>query len=223
MGLPRCHHRFMAELAPLIRTEREALIELLETLTPEQWETQSLCDRWTVQAVAAHLAFASVMPPQRMVLELVRAKGSIDRMIGDCGVRDAERGVPAILDQLRSNAEKNAKPMGMSPLAALADAVVHQLDVRVPLGESRKIPDEAFRQTATFFAGTGFPGSLVVGGNVRKRVAGLKLVASDVDWSHGEGAEVHGDSQTLMLMLAGRPLGNAELRGPGALELHGRR
>ncbi len=212
----------MADLTQLIRTEREAMIELLETLTPEQWATQSLCDRWTVQAVAAHLAYASVMPPQRMVLELARAKGSVDRMIGEAAVRDCERGVPAILDQLRSNAEKNAKPMGMPPVAALADAVVHQLDVRRPLGKPRRIPAEAFRKAATFFAGTGFPGSLVVGGNVRKRVAGVKLVTDDVEWSHGDGPEVRGSSESMMLMLAGRKIGQDDLTGPGAGELRGR-
>jgi uncharacterized protein (TIGR03083 family) len=212
----------MADLWELIRTEREALIELLETLTPEQWATKSLCDRWTVQAVAAHLAYASVMPPQRMVVELARARGRMDRMIGDTGVRGCERGVPAILEQLRSNAEKNAKPMGMPTVAGLADAVVHQLDVRRPLGQPRRIPDESFRRAATFFAGTGFPGSLVVGGNVRKRVAGLKLVTDDVDWSHGDGPEVQGSSEAMMLMLAGRPISDGDLTGPGAGELYSR-
>ena len=148
----------MTDIWELIRTERFALIDLLETLTPKQWSTQSLCGQWTVQAVAAHLAYASVMSPQRTVVELARARGSIDRMIGETAVRDCERGVPAILDQLRSNAEKNAKPMGMPTPAVLADAVVHQLDVRRPLGQPRKVPDEAFQRAATFFAGTGFPG-----------------------------------------------------------------
>jgi uncharacterized protein (TIGR03083 family) len=218
----RCQTRSMADLAELIRTEREALIELLETLSPEEWATQSLCDRWTVKAVAAHLAYASAMPPQRMVVELVRARGSINRMIGDCGVRDGERPVPVILGQLRYNAKQDVKPMGMPKVAALADAVVHQLDVRRPLGRARKIPEEAFRRAATFFAGTAFPGSLVVGGNVRKRVAGLKLVADEVEWSYGEGPEVHGSSEAMLLMLAGRPINDEELTGPGASELYGR-
>ena len=212
----------MAEIATVIRTEREALIELLETLTPEQWADQSLCHRWTVQAVAAHLAYASAMPPQRMVVDLARAGGRINTMIGDGGVRDCERGVPAILDQLRDNAVKGTRPVGMPTAAVVSDAVVHQLDVRVPLGKPRAVPQDAFSIAATFFARTGFPGSLVVGGNVRKRVAGLRLVADDLDWSHGVGPEVRGSSQALMLMLAGRPIGPNELTGPGAQELYSR-
>ena len=51
----------MADLLPMIRTERLALIDFLETLTPADWAVPSLCDGWTVQDVAAHLASASAM------------------------------------------------------------------------------------------------------------------------------------------------------------------
>ena len=212
----------MADIDALIRTEREALIELLETLTPEEWATQSLCDRWTVQAVAAHLAYAPVTPPGEMLGGLVRAGLRINKMGADAAIRASERGVPAILDQLRTNTANAAKPTGVPMLAVLADAVVHQLDIRVPLGKPRNIPQDAFVPAADFFAATGFPGSIVVGGNVRKRVAGLRLVADDADWTHGDGPEVHGSSQDLMLMLAGRPVAAGALTGPGATELYSR-
>ncbi len=212
----------MADLDDAIRTERLALIELLETLGPDEWSTQSLCGKWTVQAVAAHLAFAPVWQPHHLVLDLARSRLSVDRAIGDKAVRDCQKGVPAILDQLRKNAETGAKPMGMPKIASLSDAVVHQLDVRRPLGEHRAVPPEAFKPAASFFAGTGFPGSLVVGGNVRKRVAGLRLVTDDVDWSHGEGPEVRGSSESMMLMLAGRKIDPDELTGPGVAELRKR-
>jgi uncharacterized protein (TIGR03083 family) len=42
----------------LIRSERHALVDYLETLTPAEWSTPSLCQGWTVQDVAAHLAWA---------------------------------------------------------------------------------------------------------------------------------------------------------------------
>ena len=218
----RCQTRSMADIADVIRTEREALIELLETLTPEQWAVQSLCDQWNVQALGAHLAWASTMPPHRMVVDLARAGGRVNKMIADEALRDRSRGVPAILDQLRDNAATGAKPMGMPKEAVVGDAVVHQLDARVPLRKPRKIPRDAFVIAADFFAKIGFPGSVVVGGNVRKRVAGLRLVADDVDWTHGDGPEVHGSSEALMLMLAGRPVPSDALTGPGATELYAR-
>ena len=57
-------------------------------------------------------------------------------------------GRPAILDQLRKNVGSDAKPMGVPPVAALADAVVHGLDVRLPLGLHRDVDPEAFRLVA---------------------------------------------------------------------------
>jgi len=212
----------MADLAELTRDERLALIDLLEGLDEHEWTTPSLCEGWTVQDVAAHLAWAPVLSPARTLTELGRARLSVNRMIADTAKRDAARGPAAIITQLRSNAQSGAKPMGMPRVASLADAVVHQLDIRRPLGRPRTIPPEAFRRAATFFAGTGFPGSVVVGGNVRRRVAGLRLVADDVDWSHGEGPEVRGSSEALMLMLAGRPVPDDALTGPGAADLSSR-
>jgi len=50
----------MTELTELIRTERLAFIDLLESLTEDQWQTPSLCSAWTVEHVAAHLAWAPV-------------------------------------------------------------------------------------------------------------------------------------------------------------------
>lgn len=221
----RCQTRLMSspsELKEQTRVERIALIELLEQLGPEEWRTPSLCDGWTVRDVAAHLAYAPVATPVASVIDMTRARFSINKMIHDTAVRESRRNTGEILDQLRENVETDAKPMGMPLEAAVSDSVVHQLDIRRPLGEPRPVPSDAFRSAADFFAHTGFPASVVVGGNVKKRIAGLRLVADDADWSHGEGPEVHASSEALMLMLAGRPVGADEFTGPGAAELFSR-
>ena len=49
----------------------------------------------------------------------------------------------------------------------------------------------------------------------KKRVAGLRLVATDVDWSHGSGPEVSGPGEAILLAASGRPAGLAELDGAG--------
>ena len=43
----------------VIDQQRVALADLLDTLTPEQWSTPSLCEGWTVRDVAAHLSMAA--------------------------------------------------------------------------------------------------------------------------------------------------------------------
>ncbi len=42
-------------MAPLLRGERTALIELLATLGPEQWSTNTECPEWSVAGIARHL------------------------------------------------------------------------------------------------------------------------------------------------------------------------
>jgi uncharacterized protein (TIGR03083 family) len=209
-------------LPELIRTERQALIDLLETLTPDEWATQSSCGEWTVQDVAAHLAWMPVISVRRSTLELARSRFRINRMIAEYAVRMAGRGPDAIVEQLRANAAGGAKPIGVPPVAALADAVVHQLDIRRPLGKARSIPPAAFIATADFFATQRWPLTIPIGGNPPKRIAGLRLVAADADWSHGEGPEVGGSSEALVLMLSGRHVGPDELTGPGAEQLYAR-
>ena len=56
----------------------------------------------------------------------------------------------------------------------------------------------------------------------KQRVAGLRLVATDVDWSHGSGPEVSGPGEALLLAASGRPAGLPELDGEGVAVLRER-
>jgi hypothetical protein len=53
----------------------------------------------------------------------------------------------------------------------------------------------------------------------RKRIKGLRLVATDVDWSHGEGPELRGPAEALILASLGRSAALAELEGAGSAAL----
>ncbi len=196
----------MTELKDLVRTERLAFIDLLKTLTEDQWRTPSLCSAWTVENVAAHLAWAPVAGSLEMGPAALRAGFRTNRLIADSAVRWTARGRPAIFDQLRRNVESDAKPLGMPPVAALTDAVVHGLDVRVPLGLHRDVDPEAFRLIADWTVTSRWPMTVPVGGNVRKRLRGTRLVAIDADWAWGEGAEVREPADMILLRLLGRDL-----------------
>ena len=98
----------------------------------------------------------------------------------------------------------------------LFGAVVHALNVPRPLGDPPPLPGEAFGPAATFCAKTRWPASLMLGGASRKRIAGVRLVAEDQDWSHGEGPEVRGSGEAMLLLVSGRPVDPGELRGDGA-------
>ena len=212
----------MAPLADVVRTEREALVGFLETLSPAQWDTPSLCAGWRVQDVAGHLAWAAGAGGRELLADLVRARARPNVMMADTAVRWARRGPAVLLEDLRRAAASGARPPGMPATAVLVDAVVHGLDVRRPLGSSRPVPPEAFGPVADFCAGARFPSSALLGGPARRRVAGLRLVADDQDWAHGEGPEVHASGEAVLLVLSGRPVDADELRGPGAATLAAR-
>jgi len=209
-------------LADLVRTEPEALVDYQSTLDPEQWATPSLCAGWSVQDVAGHLAWAVGAGRRELVGDFVRARARPNVMMAETAVRWSRRGPAVLLAELRLAAASGATPPGMPATAVLVDAVVHGIDVRRPLGSSRPVPPEAFGRVADFCAGARFPSSALLGGPAQRRVAGVRLVAEDQDWAHGEGPEVHASGEAVLLVLAGRPVGADELRGPGAATLTAR-
>jgi uncharacterized protein (TIGR03083 family) len=212
----------MADLRAVIRSERRALIDFLKTLTADDWATPSLCRGWTVQDVAAHVAWAPALSATAAMAEVLKSGLRPNKSNADSAVRWSRRGTAAILSQLRANVASDAKPPGVPRTAALVDAVVHSLDIRRPLGRSRTIPADAFGPAADFCAGTRWPASVMVGGSVRKRIGGLRLVADDQSWSWGDGPEVLGSREALLLVLTGRPVGSNELTGAGAATLYAR-
>ena len=46
-----------------------------------------------------------------------------------------------------------------------------------------------------------------------------RLIATDTEWSVGEGPEIRGPILAIVLLLTGRTAGHADLAGPGAAAL----
>jgi uncharacterized protein (TIGR03083 family) len=205
----------MTDLTSLTRVQREGFVDTLTSLTKEQWLAPSLCSEWRVVDVAAHLAWAPVLGVAAGAAATVRHGFSMNRMIARSAIGWSARGRDAILDQLRDNARTGATPVGMPPAAGLADAVVHGLDVRRPLGLPGEVPVEALAPLADFILGTPWPLNVVVGGSARRRVFGVRLVATDTDWTHGTGPEVRAGAEDLLLLLYGRTPRPEDLDGAG--------
>lgn len=211
------------EMSTLVRAERLALIDTLGGLDDDLWRTSSLCNGWRILDVAAHLAWAPVMGVREGMAALLRYGPSTNAVIARTAVAWSDRGRDAILEQLRDNAATGARPIGMPPVAALADAVVHGFDVRRPLALEHPVPVEVMAPLADFVLRTPWPLNLTVGGSARRRVAGVRLAASDSDWTHGSGPDVVGSTEALLLLLFGRHPRPEELAGPGAEVLVTRR
>jgi uncharacterized protein (TIGR03083 family) len=91
----------------------------------------------------------------------------------------------------------------------LGEIVVHSEDIRRPTGAPGAPAADALVAALDLFAKMGFP----VG--AKRRIAGLRLVASDVDWTHGDGPTVEGGALSMLLAMTGRPEGLEDLSGDG--------
>jgi hypothetical protein len=86
-----------------------------------------------------------------------------------------------------------------------------------PLGISRDLPEAHLVAVADFVKDD----ARIFG--AKKRIVGLRLTATDMDWSHGNGPEVTGPAEALVMMMAGRLVALDDLSGEGKAALVTRR
>jgi hypothetical protein len=58
--------------------------------------------------------------------------------------------------------------------------------------------------------------------HARRKLAGYRFVADDVEWAAGQGREVRGPIGALLLLFTGRLAALAQLTGPGVTALRAR-
>ena len=87
----------------VIDEQRLVIADLLETLTPQEWATPSLCDAWTVREVGAHLSLAATAKMDEMLRFAIRARGNFDVSIREATIaRAAARSNAEIIADLRN-------------------------------------------------------------------------------------------------------------------------
>jgi len=200
-----------------IADERRGLADLLSGLTAEQRATASLCGAWSVQDVVGHLVVPLEVSTPRFVLAILACRGSFDRANDRLARQHAQRPFDELIELLRRKADKRFTPPGAGPEAPLTDLLVHGLDIRWPLGLQRQIPAERLQKSLTFLT-TRPARSLVPTG----ALDGLRLEASDIGWTHGNGPTVRGSSEAVLLAMTGRAVALEHLDGDGAATLRGR-
>lgn len=182
---------------PLVHDERAALLATLEGLTPQQWETPSLCAGWSVRDVAAHLAGNAGTTFSGMVAAMLRARFDFDEMNAQGVARHRGETPSDVLALLRERARSTRTPP-VDRASRLVEEVVHGEDVRRPLGLVRHYPVVAVVPALEYQLRT----SDAVGGS-KQHAAGLRLVATDADFVHTpRGAvqrEVSGPAVDLLL------------------------
>lgn len=195
----------------LVETERRSLADLLEGLSPGQWETQSLCAEWRVRDVVAHLAMtpAGAPKPWTMIKALAGTRGRLWAAGRDVAIAYAAQSPDELTRELRRNAALRTKPVFVSADNILLDLLVHGQDIAVPLGLIRHIPAAAATISLSHVWAMGWPF------HARRRLSGLAVHADDCDWSAGSGREVRGPSAQLLLLMTGRTPALDQLYGAG--------
>jgi len=200
--------------------ELASISEFAHGMTDAQWDHDSLCGGWRVRDVMSHIVLGYTTPMLSMIAMLAKhgfnvpkgsAKGS-----AAYGSAHTPAEILAAFDTIPNDHVRKGISRVISPKEGLVDHIVHHQDMRRPLGLPREVPEERL------LAALGVAPS--IGGFVgaKKRAAGLRLVASDVDWSHGDGPEVRGTGEAILLAITGRPVVLDELTGEGVPTLRGR-
>jgi uncharacterized protein (TIGR03083 family) len=198
-----------------IADERLKLADLLDGLTDEQWSTPSLCAGWTVRHVAAHLVMPFAARPHEMIGSVLR-HGRISGIMDAMARRLAQRPTHELVETLRSNATNRFTPPTLPPAATLTDLLVHGADIRWPLGMADDRPSSDRVVLALDFIVTRNARPAFLPG---RRLAGLRFVATDHAWSHGQGGEIEGPSLALAMLILGRMAALPDVRGSGVQEL----
>ena len=204
-----------SDVWPAIHAERKALAADLDGLGEDAWATPSLCGEWTVRDVLAHMTGTARLTSGSFFPKLIGSGFSLGRLqakaIGE------ERGAsPAdTLARFKQEVDSTTGPPGPTD-TMLGETVVHAEDIRRPLGVKHPYPTDEVVRVADFYKNS----NLILG--TKRRIAGLSLQATDVDWRHGDGPTVSGPMTSLLLAMTGRKPALDDLTGDGVATLRTR-
>ncbi|MGH3098959.1 MAG: maleylpyruvate isomerase family mycothiol-dependent enzyme [Streptosporangiales bacterium] len=202
-------------LMQLAQDERTSFLEFLTTLSPEQWEAPTLCEGWRVRDVVAHAVSYDELDWPGVLRRSARGRFRLGRANAVGVAANAQRSPEDLLQVLNAHLRPRGLTAAFGGMVALVDGMIHQQDIRRPLGLPRDIPAE--RLVPTLRSAMKAP---PIGAFWRAR--GLRLVATDCDWSAGRGPEVRGAGEAILMAVAGRRGVVQELSGEGQGTLAGR-
>ena len=191
-----------------IHGERSDLAETLGALSTEQWTTPSWCEGWTIQETAGHVVTAAEQTFPNFYVELARARFRFDVFTAHGATRLAAAGPDELVRRLRARTTTTNHPPA-PVMAMLGEIVVHGDDIRRPLGMEHESPRAALVALADSWKSS----NLLIG--AKRRISGLRLTADDVEWTHGQGPDVTGPIQSLILAMTGRKGSLQDLSGEG--------
>ena len=200
------------DIWPVIHAERKALAGDLGSLQEDRWATPSLCTEWTVRDVLAHMAATAKMSPAGFFVKIAGSGFNFGKM--QSKEIAAEKGASGAdtLVAFEAIVTSTGHPPGPAD-TMLGETIVHGEDIRRALGLTHAYPTDAVAAAADFFKRS----NLIIG--TKRRIGGLRLRATDAEWSTGEGPEVAGPILDLLMAMTGRKSAASKLTGEGVESL----
>jgi uncharacterized protein (TIGR03083 family) len=194
-----------------VASARRDLADMVESLDPARQEGPTLCVGWTPHHVLAHVTSFVEVPLPKYLYNVARAKGDFDVAADRMARALAEHPVDELAAILRSKADKRSPVPGFAAELSLSDVIIHTQDIRRGVGAPGTVGDSTVRGVLDFLAGHKQARYLYD----TRRINGLSLWATDIDWRHGDPSApiVSGRGEALMMAITGRDT-LAELAGP---------
>ena len=189
----------MTELQSWVAPTYNGLADLLASAPEETWDGPSLCEKWQVRHVIAHVTMPTRFTPQQFGAEMAAAGGDFTVVSDAAAARHAALPIADQLDALRSQPLHEWQPPGGGSAGALSHAVIHSLDVTIALDRPAVAPKEAVvavLDQLTAANGAWFGVDLT----------DVRLEATDADWNWGSGEVVRANGGVLVALLSGRIL-----------------
>lgn len=187
----------MSDLAAMARVERAALYDDLQALTDERWSTMTVCDPWTVRHLVAHMTAVGNQTAPNFFTGFITSGFSFDRFVNKDLARFNQGSNADVLARFAQTLSSTKSPPAPK-YVALGEYMCHGEDIRRAVGAPGQHPEAHVVALADAYRKTGAPL------NGKKRTAGLRLRATDVEWSAGDGPEVAGPGMDLILAISGR-------------------
>jgi uncharacterized protein (TIGR03083 family) len=215
----------------LIAAHRRSLVAALSELTAAQWRGASLCAGWTPAHVLAHMTMPFRISEAEFMAGLQRCGGDFTTFSDEIADRDSTLPPADLVDVLRANGDSPWAPPGGGLAGALSHDVIHGLDITWPLALPEEIPPQAMTNVLNSITSP----LALDSGEVRAAeisaaengaaagrttlfgfpLSGIRVQATDLDWSVGDGEELAGRSRDLLPLLAGRLVPRENFHGSG--------
>ena len=204
----------------LMWAESADLATTLEGLDDAAFDHATLCDGWRARDVISHMLLGHTTPMPKMMLMLGKYAFNVPKASLKGSVEFGSQHSPAEIRTMWRGVVDGKVRRGITKVIptkeGFVDHMIHHQDILRPLGRSRTIP--AAHLTAALDI---MP---TLGGFVKskQRMKGLTWRATDVDWSWGQGPEVVGPAEALIMLSSGRSAPLGEVTGDGVATLRQR-